>query len=150
MGSTTQDRGERVGTRVGYLVAAVVNLVVLWVVNQLLGWGWPPFLTPAFEDLLPLIGLSLVASAVVNLVWLVWDPEWFHHLAQIGLNVIGMVVTIRTWQVFPFDLSTGWETTFRVVLVVAAVGIAIATVVEVVKLAGTLPASRSHGSSAAA
>lgn len=153
MGTTArrpQQPGERVGTKVGYLVAVAVNLVVLWVVGNLLDWGWPSFLTPAFDDLLPIVEVSLVASAAVNLVWVVWDPEWFHHLAQLGLNAIGMVVTVRTWQVFPFDLSSGWETTFRVGLVLCAIAIGIATVVETVKLVGSLPAGRSHGSGAAA
>ena len=43
----------RLTRRVGYMAAAVVNTVMLWVANHLLGWGWPPFLTRSFEDLLP-------------------------------------------------------------------------------------------------
>jgi len=133
----TRWRGSRRrgSTRAGYIVAAAVDLVVLWIMNQLLGWGWPPFLTSSFQDLLPFIDVSLVASAVVNLSWAWRDPEWFHHLAQIGLNLIGLVVAVKTWQIFPFDFSgSGWETVTRMLIALAVGVIVVATVVEVVKL----------------
>ena len=125
----------RTSSRAGYVVAAVVNLGALWLVNQLLGWGWPPFLTPEFEDLLPIIDVSLVASAVVNLCWACWDPTWFRHLGQIGLNLVSLVVAVRTWQIFPFDFSSStWETVTRMLVGLCIFGIVIATVVEAVKL----------------
>ena len=139
----TVDRDERrappsaTGRKAGYVVAAAIDLVLLWVVNQLLGWGWPPFLTEQFEDLLPWLDVSFVAGAAVNLLWVVWEPAWLKHLGQAALNLIGVAVAVRTWHVFPFDVSSGWETTFRVVLVVAAVGASLATIVELAKLAWT-------------
>lgn len=124
---------DAVGRKVGYVVAAGVNLFALWVANQLLSWAWPPFLTGAFEELLPILTVSFVASAAVNLLWVVWEPAWFRHLAQAALDAIGVAVVVRTWQVFPFDLSSGWETAARVALVLAVVAIGVATVVESVK-----------------
>jgi hypothetical protein len=126
--------GRAPGRRAGYVAAAAVDLVCLWVVNHLLGWGWPSFLTPSFEDLLPYIQVSLVAGAAINVMWVIHDPEWLRHLAQAGLDVIGLVVAVATWRIFPFDLSSGWETVFRIVLVVSIVGISIATLVELVRL----------------
>ena len=40
--------------RFGYLVAIGVNLVLLYVVNNLLEWGVPEFLTDDFERVLPI------------------------------------------------------------------------------------------------
>lgn len=125
-------RGSR---RAGYFVSAVVDVVLLWIANQLLGWGWPPFLTSGFGDLLPFIEVSLMASAVVNLCWAWRDPEWFRHLAQIGLNLIGLVVAVKTWQIFPFDFSgSGWETLTRLLLAASVGVLVISTIVELVKL----------------
>jgi hypothetical protein len=122
------------GRRFGYLVSAAINGVALWIVGHLLAWGWPPFLTPAFDDLLPYLQVSLVATIVVDLLWAWRDPAWWRHTAQIGLNLIGLVVVVRSWQIFPFDLSDGWETLARVLLGVAFVGLIAATVAEIVEL----------------
>ena len=122
--------------RVGYLVAASLNATLLWIAHHLLDWSWPAFLTGAFEDLLPFVTVSLVATVVVNLIWIAWDPTWFRHLAQLGLNLIAVVVTVRTWQIFPFDFSaypSWWETVARVLILLGIVGSAIGSVVELVK-----------------
>jgi hypothetical protein len=77
--SSPKSRTTRV---VGYVVAALVIGAMLWVVNHLVGWGWPPFLTSAFEDLLPWVNVSLAATVAVNLLWTWRDPAWFKHLAR--------------------------------------------------------------------
>lgn len=123
--------------RVGYAVAIAVNLVLIFVVNNLLDWGWPSFLTDDFQQLLPLINLSLTASIVANLIYLWFDPAWFKSLTQIVLGMISLVVTVRTLQVFPFDFSGydfNWEALTRLVLVVLMVAIGIAMLVEIGKL----------------
>lgn len=123
--------------RFGYLVAVTVNIAALWVVNQFLDWGWPPFLTGDFRDLLPILDVSFVAGVVVNLVWMASDPPWLRHAGQIGLDAVGLAVLVRTWQVFPFDLSDYspvWETVARVAIVACIVLTVIATIVETVRL----------------
>lgn len=127
----------RTTRRAGYVAALVVNLVLLWVMNNLLAWGWPPFLTDAFSDLLPYVSASLIASAVANAAWVVWDPAWFRHLVQIGVNIISLIVAVKTWQIFPFDFSSysfSWEVLARVVIAVGVFGVGAATVVELTRL----------------
>lgn len=126
-------RGRR---RSGYVAVILIDIVSLWIVHHLLPWGWPPFLTDRFADLLPIIDVSLVATIAVNAVWIGHDPDWLRHLAQIGLNGIAFVAAARTWQVFPFDFGTGpWETVARVMLVVAFFGVVGGTIAEAVQLA---------------
>ena len=60
--------------RFGYLVSIAVNAAMVYVVHHLLEWGWPRFLTEAFEELLPVITLSFVAGIVVNLGFLCSTP----------------------------------------------------------------------------
>ena len=128
----------RTATRkVGYVVAIIVNAVLLVIVNNILAWGWLSWLTEDFELLLPILNVSIVASIVANLIYLAYDAEWFKTLADTGLLVISLAVAIRTWQVFPFDF-TGWDfdwaPVFRVVLAFAIFGMAIAVIVSVVRL----------------
>ena len=131
--------------RVGYLAAALVNGALLWLVNHLLGWGWPPFLTHQFEDLLPWIRVSLVATIAVNLLWTWRDPAWLKHLAQLALNAIALVVIVRSWQIFPVDFTgswSGWETIARIAIGIAFFGVVVDTVTRLVALGR---AARDHG-----
>jgi hypothetical protein len=122
--------------RAGYLIAALVNLGGLWFVHHLLAWGWPPVLTDAFANLLPYITASFVATVAMNLVWVVHDPAWLRHLGQIGLNLVAVVAAVRTWTIFPFDL-TGYgpaaEPAVRTLIVAGLVGLIAATIAEVVR-----------------
>jgi len=126
------------GRRVGYLVAAVLDGVLLYVVNNVLDWGWTSFLTDDFTKVLTIINVLLIASLVVNLAWIVADPVLFKSSSQIGLNAISFVVTIRLWQVFPFDLSSSdfpWEMLLRTVLMVGLFGLVLGSIAELVKMA---------------
>ena len=127
----------RTTRRVGYVVAGLVNGGMLWVANHLLGWGWPPFLTNEFEDLLPWVNVSLVSTIAVYMLWTWRDPAWFKHLAQLGLNAISLVVIVRSWQIFPLDFTgywSGWETLARIALGIAFFGVVVDTVTRLVAL----------------
>jgi hypothetical protein len=56
-------------------------------------------------------------------------------LGDLVTTGIGLAAAIRIWQVFPFDLSSGWSAAVRVLLVVAIGGSCIALVVQVVSFA---------------
>jgi len=123
--------------KAGYLVAIVVNVVLLVVVDVRPGWRELAFLTGRFTDVLWWINVSLVASAAVNAVYLWFDPAWFRSLGQVGVSAIGLVVALRALQVFPFDFAAyafDWAALARVALAVAVVGSVIAIVVELVRL----------------
>ena len=69
-----------------------------------------PFLTSAITQVLVLVNLSLDAGLAVNLVYLAYDPPWLKSLGDLATTGIGLAAAIRVWQVFPFDLSSGWST----------------------------------------
>jgi hypothetical protein len=124
--------------RVGYTVSMVINVIMLYVANNLLVWDLLPFLTTDFGRVLWLIDVSLIATILVNLVWIGYDVDWFKALCQIGLNLISAVVSIRMYQVFPFDFSDyefGWAPIARIVIILTIVGLALGTIAELVKVA---------------
>jgi hypothetical protein len=85
-----------------------------------------------------LINVSLVVTILLNLAWLAFDPAWYRSAGQIVSNIVSLVVTVRIYQVFPFDFSGydfNWGALTRVVLILAVVGAAIGTLVEARKLA---------------
>ena len=134
MATTTGD----LARRSGYVVAIAVNVVMLYVVNNLLAWNILPFLTDDFGRVLLLIDISLLATITVNFIYLAYDQSWFRSLGQIGLNLISLVVAVRMYQVFPFDFSGStfdWTQIARVVIIFTILGTTIGALVEAVKLA---------------
>lgn len=124
------------GRRVGYTIAVAVNAVMLVIAANILEWSWFPWLTEEWNDVVPLVSFSLLAGIVVNVVYLWFDPAWFKSLTQAVLAGISLVVTVRVFQVFPFDFSAyefGWETLTRAILIFIMIGITIGLIAETVK-----------------
>jgi hypothetical protein len=130
----------------GYMVAIAVNIAMLVIANNILAWGWVPFLTADFEQVLWLINLSLLATIAVNVVYLAYDAPWFKSVCQIGLGGITIAVAVRTYQVFPFDFSASqfnWEPVARFVIVLTVIGTVITMITALVRLARGGPVSES-------
>jgi hypothetical protein len=134
--------GPRIGPgvsspRLGYSIAIAVNLVMLVITQNILEWGWLPFLTADFALVEPWISLSLTASVIVNVIYLFDDTPVVKAIGQVGVNLLSVFVTYQVLQVFPFDFSAyvfDWEIVARVVLILAMVGASIGAVAEIVKL----------------
>ena len=136
--------------RFGYAVAVGVNVLLVVVVNNILSWGWLPWLTSEFEELLPIINLSLGVNIVLNLLYMAYDESPFKAATQIIVNLVAIVVLVRTFQIYPFDFSAyefpieisafdlSWDLLARFVLGLAIFGTAIAVVTETVKLSRAL------------
>jgi hypothetical protein len=133
----TEPESPPAGRRAGYVAAIVVNLVLLWIVHHLLDWDWPRFLTDEFDDVLPVLTASIIATIVANAVFVVFDPPWFRHLANVVTSAIALACAVVVSRVFPFDFSdyaTDWTWLARLVVVVGVVGTAVAVVVNTVSL----------------
>lgn len=119
--------------RPGYVAAILFNVVMLWVVNNLLAWH-VPFITESFVAVLPIMNASILATIVANAAFLAYDPRWFVHLTKVALNLISLAVTYILYVLYPFDFGP-WDAIARVALVLAMVAVCIAVVVELFKLA---------------
>lgn len=96
------------GARVfGDLVAIAVNLVILWILSNLLEWGWLSFLTDDFADVLPLIRLQILTTVGVHLFLILQDPEWLRAAGDVITASVGLAAVIALWLVFPFDFGSG-------------------------------------------
>jgi len=121
--------------RAGYGVAAVINAALLFVLNGWPGWQAIPFLTSSTDQVLWLVSLSLAAGIAANLVYMVNDASWLRSLGDLATTAIGLSAAIRIWQVFLFDLSSGWSTAARVLLVVTIAAGCVGLLVNVVLVA---------------
>jgi hypothetical protein len=131
--------------RAGYALAIVFSTALLVILNGPPGWQALPFLTSDTTQVLGLVNLCLAAGIAANLVYLAYDPPWLKSLGDLATTGIGLATAIRIWQVFPFDLSSGWTAAVRALLVVAIAGSCIALVVQIVLLARWLTGHSLHG-----
>ncbi|MGY2003695.1 hypothetical protein [Blastococcus sp. SYSU DS1024] len=122
------------GRVLGHLLGALVNGVLLLAIHAWPGWEVVPFLTGETPQVLGVIDAALVVGIVVHLVQLAGGPGWVTPAGLVITSAFGGAATLRVLQVFPFDLSGGWETVAHVVLVVGVVGAAIGVVAALVSL----------------
>ena len=138
--SKTRPRPSPASRRFGYVIAIVINIVLIVIANNLLDWGWFTFLTNDFSDVLWLLNVSLAVGIAANLWYVVNDSRRPKAFGQTVTNVMSMLVSIRMLQVFPFDFSgwdTNWSWLIRTLIILAIAGSAIGAIVELVKLIGT-------------
>ncbi|MFZ2529198.1 MAG: hypothetical protein WAX14_16335 [Rhodococcus sp. (in: high G+C Gram-positive bacteria)] len=124
--------------RAGYVVAIVVNAVLLYAINGWPGWDAVPFLTDDTTVVLGWVNASIVVSIIANAVFLVADPPRLRAFGELATSAVGLYALTRMWQVFPFDFgaagSVPWTTIVRVVLGVGIVGTIIAVLVSLVQV----------------
>ncbi|WP_347350988.1 hypothetical protein [Intrasporangium sp.] len=133
------------GRRLGYVIAVGVDALLIYLLNVTPGWAVLPFLSPATTEVLASVNAMLVAGAVVNVVYLVWDPRWFKALGDVATTSIGLAAMLQVWQVFPFDFgesTVDWAIVARVALGVGIGGSAIAILVAVVTFFRSLASRR--------
>jgi uncharacterized membrane protein YesL len=121
---------------VGYVIAIAVNAALLYLLNTNPGWEAIPLVTAAADQVIGLVNLSLVVGIVVNIIYLAADPRGLRALGELVTAVVGVVVALRVWQVFPFDVADtdGWRTVIRVALGIAIAGGSIGALVQLVTL----------------
>lgn len=122
-----QKASQSAGRRAGYVVAIIINAIGLYIVQNMLDWDIS-FVTSDFADVEGVISRSLVATMVVNALFLFYDRRWFKGLGDALSQTVSIVATVRLLRVFPFDFSGWdgpWETVARAVLILALIGTAI-------------------------
>lgn len=123
--------------RLGYTIAIMVNGAILFVAHNLLAWGVPAWLTEDFGDVLPILTTSLLVTIMVNTVFLFFDEPWFTTACELVTLGLAMGVAVTTYRVFPFDFSASasdWSTIVRWIIILTIAAMAIALVVNAVKL----------------
>ncbi|MGB8382099.1 MAG: hypothetical protein WCG47_12825 [Dermatophilaceae bacterium] len=127
--------------RVGYLVAIVINTVLLYLINRSPGWEAVSFLSDDTPRVLGLVNASIVAGIVANCVYTLWDPRWLRALGDIVTVSIGLAALVALWNVFPVDFGSAsdpWELVARWVIGVGIAGSSIGIIVALVQLGRAL------------
>ncbi len=114
-----------------YVGAIIVNFILLYIFNNLLNWH-VYFVTSAFNEVLWIINLSIAVAIIGNFLMLIYRPEWFRHITKIVLNIVAFAAVYLVYTVFPFNFSNSFlNWGLSVLLILALIGIIIATIVEI-------------------
>lgn len=117
-----------------FIGAIIANVILLYIVNNLLSWNLS-FIAPSFQDVLWIFNISIVATIIGNIIFLIYHPGWFRSIIRIILNILGFMVAYYLYTVFPFISSNNWVIySVKFALIVVMVVMVIVTIVEVVKL----------------
>lgn len=133
----TRQRPAVAARRLGYVVAVLVNLALLYTVNVWPGWDALPFLTEDTTQVLPLVNASLAAGAAANGLYVVHDPRRLRAFGEALTTAIGVVAMVALWRVFPFDFGDAtfdWSLVVRILLALGIVGGAIGVLTNLVSL----------------
>lgn len=117
-----------------FIVAIIGNIIILYIVNNLLSWNLS-FITSSFQDVLWIFNISICATIIVNLIFLAYHPGWFRSLVKIILNILSFLVCYYLYTIFPFIFSqAAYTIILKIILIFGMVALIIASLVEVLRL----------------
>lgn len=127
------------GRRVGYLITIFSLLVFIVFVNNLRNWNLPfvnDFITPAYSGWLWAGNLSLSAAIFCNVLFLAYDPPWFHHMMEAIQNAFALFSLLVFSNIFPLSLpSASIEQVIRWGLIIAMVLTALSMLISIMRAA---------------
>lgn len=125
--------GRRAAPRSGYVVAAVVDAVLLFLLDVWPGWDVVPILSPAFADVLAAVNAAIVVNLVVHAVSALVPSPRVRALGQLLLCVVGVAVGLLLLRVYPFSVTGLWIALITALLWLGVVGSAVGGVVAAVQ-----------------
>lgn len=117
-----------------FVVAVIVNAVLLYIFNNLLNWHLS-FIAPNFTDVLGILNLFLTVAIIVNFIFIFYHPHWFRNLLLAVPDVLEIMTAYTLLVVFPFVLGSGWSLALKILLVLIIVGTVIALVMHLLRFA---------------
>jgi hypothetical protein len=146
MPPVTRRRPSAAVRRAGYLIAILVNAVILYIINVQPSWQAVPFLTPATVEVLPWINGAIIVGIVANVVYLFADARWMRAIGDVATTSVGLAATVQLWAVFPFafDPAEPWTILARMLIALAIAGSMIAIVVQLITFVRELARPRGH------
>ena len=124
------------GNRIGHIVSAIINIVLLLVMNRLPDWNLS-FLLPTYQNTLWAINLSLGVQIGLYVVLSFYHPALLYSLTQVASAIVNIIALAVFLGIFPIDFTslvgTWLNTLIRIGLAIGLGGSAVSLVVNGVK-----------------
>ena len=135
--SKTTAQLPRTAGRGSHLAGALADTALLIVINVSPGWQAVPVLTDAARGAVVAVDVALAVALVINLACLLAPRPVLIHAGEVVSTAVGLAAVLCVLAVFPFrfgDSGVDWATVVRLGLISVAVVVAIALVVQLVRL----------------
>ncbi len=133
-------KGEKHDRWYDYMFAIVINIIFLYIVNNLLYWNLS-FIANTFSEVLWALNLTLVVTIVVNVIFILYDPSWFKHSAKIITSFTALVAAFTVLTVFPFVLSQLLAIGLTILFILAIIASIVSIIIEIIKLINLIAVS---------
>ena len=128
------EKPRRPPSKFNYVIAILVNFLLLYVFNHLLEWKFP-FVTLAWNDAVWALNLSIAVHILAYALLIIINPLWVRRLMKIVQHSAGFLSTLVLYSVFPFDLGPGIaNVALHWAFLIALIVIPIVALVEVARL----------------
>jgi hypothetical protein len=116
----------------------VANLIIFYIVNNLLTWN-VPYLTSEWTAVLWILNISIIYNLAVDIVMLLFYKGWLRAALKLIGNVISILVMLTFWFIYPLDFSSlsfgnTLDLIVRILIILGIVGTAIGAIVEFFKI----------------
>ncbi|MCE5213996.1 MAG: hypothetical protein LLF83_04670 [Methanobacterium sp.] len=116
-----------------FIAAVLVNLIFLYIANNLLNWNLS-FIDNSFLQVLGILNIFFIVAVVVNFLFIFYSKDWFRNLFQIPVDLLGLVTAYSLFTIFPFIINNILlEYILKFILLVFIIGSFISLVVHFIK-----------------
>lgn len=115
-----------------FIAPIIINIIIWFIVNNVLNWHLS-FISSSFSEVLGILNLLIMASIVVNIIFLFYQAGWFRNSLKIILDILGIMVAYSFLIVFPFILNEGLALALTILLILALIGGIIGLIIHILK-----------------
>lgn len=116
-----------------FIAAVIVNLIILYIANNLLNWNLS-FIDNSFLQVLGILNIFLIAAILVNFLFIFYSKSWFRNLLLIPVDLLGLATAYTLFSIFPFIINNIiLEYLLKLILLVFIIGSFISLVVHIIK-----------------
>jgi hypothetical protein len=120
--------------RIDFLISLIVNIIALYIINNLLDWE-VQFINWKWPQVLGILNTSIIVTIVFYAAFIIYSGKLFYLLGRTIMDIIAIVATYRLYSVFPFDFNgffeMGWlNAWFPYLLLLGMVGLTIGIIVR--------------------
>jgi hypothetical protein len=117
-----------------YAFSIVINLILLYIVNNLIYWNLS-FISTTFSDVLWALNLTLVVTIIANVMFILYHKSWFKHATKIIVNITALIAAYTVLIVFPFIINqTFIALGLKILFILAVIAAFVAIIVEIIRL----------------
>lgn len=118
--------------RSGFIAAIIINVIIYFIVNNLLNWNLS-FISPTFVEVLGILNLLIISTILINFIFLFYQPSWFRNMLHVITDILSIIMLYTFLRVFPFILNDFFALIVTVLIVLGILGAIIGLLIHVLK-----------------